>query len=77
MRSTILFLLILCCYNSIAGVYEYTLMAFRQGLSTNSTSSGRGLFCNQYFITEPELASHGGALQYVTSYIEEKAKSPK
>lgn len=29
------------------------------------------------FITEPELAGKGGSLKYVTSYIEEEAKSPK
>ena len=28
------------------------------------------------FITESDLVSHGGALQYVTSYMEEEAKSP-
>jgi len=27
--------------------------------------------------SEPEFVSHGGALQYVTNYIEEEAKSPK
>ncbi len=29
------------------------------------------------FIAESELVSHGGALQYVSSYIEEEAKSSK
>ena len=29
------------------------------------------------FIAEPELAKQGGSLKYVTSYIEEEAKSPK
>ncbi len=29
------------------------------------------------FIAESDLVSHGGALQYVTSYMEEEAKSPK
>ena len=29
------------------------------------------------FITEPELAKQGGSLKYVTSYIDEEAKSKK
>ena len=29
------------------------------------------------FITEPELSSNGGVLKYVTSYIEQEAKSKK
>ncbi len=62
----------LSSYREIYG-YEMLHIEVRSASVLPITETGY----KSIFIAEPELAGKGGSLKYVTSYLDEKAKSPK